>query len=379
MTTGTKPNKITRKTIKKLGPWVQKLKQYGIFQLGRNARYGLPQFLELPLAAAVNNRSIEDQSLLEGRVSADDFYHHANSKLSEENIRKMFIRYVHEIIKLLNNLLHRSSFFIAIDKTDDPYWGEHENLFVTGGKRKQSTNYAFRYLTAAIVVQGIEFILYARPLTKEDRADAPLVEECLYGIRALGIHVTRVLMDREFYNSEIIHLCNYLDIEYVIPLVKNSKFERWFLSFPRLPVLVSNYEVNGAVTNLLVMEDTNSKGEKEIYGFITNIDSKKIMEDPDSVAEFYRKRWAIENANKFQDAFMAHTNSTNGIVRYFFFVLAALLHNFWVLVSLLGKTFFLGKVSLNMFKDLAKALFGFAKAPCYKHAQRKLWVKLLLG
>lgn len=358
--------------------WIKRLQSHVLFGLGRNAQHSLPQILELPLAAAVNNRSIEDQSLLEDRVSADDFYYHANSKLTEENIRKMFIRYVHEIIKLLNNLLHQSSFVIAIDKTDDPYWGEKENLFVTGGKRQQSTNYAFRYLTAAIVVQGIEFILYARPLTKEDREDAPLVEECLYGIRALGIHVSRVLMDREFYNSEIIYLCNYLDIEYVIPLVQNSKFERWLKSFPPRPVLVSDYEVNGAVTHLLVMEDTNSKGEKEIYGFITNIDSKKIKEDPDAIAEFYRKRWAIENANKFQDAFMVHTNSTNGIVRFFFFVLAALLHNFWVLICLFGKTFSIGEISLNMFKDLVKALFGFAKAPRYKHAQRKLWVKLLL-
>lgn len=372
-------DKKFRKTIKKLNCWIKKLQRYKLFEICRNAKHDLVSLLALPITAALNNRSIENQSQIEGRVSADDFYHHANNKLTVESISKMFLRYVHEIIKLLKNFFHCSRFAIAVDKTDDPYWGEIENAYVTGGKRERSTNYAFRYLTAAIVVKGFEFVLYARPLTKEDTKDALLVEECLQAIRKLGIDISRLLLDREFYNSDIIFLCNFLDIDYIIPVVKNSRFNRWLKTFKRFPRIEINWEVNDELTNLLLFEETNSKDEKEIFGFITNIEPDNIKENPDEIINFYRRRWAIENANKFQDAFNIHTNSTNGIVRYFFFVLTALLYNFWVLARLLAEVFSLCKISLNMFKDICKTLFGFAIAPKYKHAQHKLWLGILLG
>jgi len=67
------------------------------------------------------------------------------------------------------------------------------------------------------------------------------------------------------------------------------------------------------------------------------------------------------------------------LVRYFFFVLSALLHNFWVLMNLFAQTSSLWKISLNMLKDITKAILGFASIPNYKHPQRKLWLTILLG
>jgi len=66
-------------------------------------------------------------------------------------------------------------------------------------------------------------------------------------------------------------------------------------------------------------------------------------------------------------------------VRYFFFVLTVLLHNFWVLVNLFAQAFSLWKISLSMLKDIAGAILGFAPTPRCKHPQRKLWVAILLG
>lgn len=377
------PNKKTRKFIKRLSPWIKKVQSFRLFDIRSNAKYNIRQILELPISAALHNSSIENEGLFKDRISADDFYHHANNKLKEAKIAKMLRRYVAEVLRLLKNYFCRTSFEIAIDKTDDPYWGKKENHYVTGGKREHSTNYAFRYLTAAIAVQRFEFVLYARPLTKADDNDALLVEECIIAIKRLGVTISRVLLDREFYNSMIILFCNVADIEYIIPMKKDSRFERLLSELKKegkkLPRIIENYEINKQLTNLIIYEDKNSKGETEIFGFITNIDADKIAKDVYAIADFYRRRWAIENANKFQDKFNISTNSTNGVVRFFFFVLTALLHNFWVLLALIAKRFNLMEISIRVFKNIFRKIFCFDTLHSYKHPQRELWMKVLVG
>lgn len=369
--------------MKKLAVWIKKLQSFRLFEIGNNAIHDLSKLMLLPISAALNKRSVEYEASIEDRPSATDFYHHFNHKLREENITHMFLRYVAEIIKMIKNIFHNQKYPIAIDKTDDPYWGDKDNLFVTGGKRNKSTNWAHRYLTAAIVLPEIELILYARPLTKNDNNDALLIEECLLAVKRLGINVSTVLLDREFYNSLIVLLCNIKEIDFIIPAVKNSRFKRLIRELKtekkKLPRIIENYEIDKQFANLVIYEDTNSKGKKEIFGFITNKDADKIQEDVYEIVEFYRRRWAIENANKFQDAFSIHTNSTNGLVRYFFFVLSALLQNFWVLINFMRRQIHLCELSLNMFKDILKAVFGLAPLPKYKHAQRKPWLGIVLG
>jgi len=55
----------------------------------------------------------------------------------------------------LKNVFGESTFDIAIDFTEDCFYGDKENNYVVGGERKNSTNYFFKYLTAAIVKKGI--------------------------------------------------------------------------------------------------------------------------------------------------------------------------------------------------------------------------------
>ncbi len=369
--------------LKKLRVWIKKLQCYKILEIGKNAKYSLEQLMQLPLAAALNNRSIEYESIFnENRPSADDFYHHANNKLTKEAIIGMHLRYSCEICKLLKNLFHKSTFDIAIDFTDDCYYGDNENCYIIGGKRKNSTNYFFKYLTIAIVEKDIRFVIYSYPVMKEDDNDALLVENAIRAVKKLGINIRRALFDREFENSKIFLVCDSYGIECIMPKKKDSKFERWIDTFKRedkkFPRIIENYEIREYPTNVLVMEETNTKGQKEIYGYVTNIDINRFRGDVEMISDYYRQRWAIENANKFQDAFNIHTNSTNGLVRYFFFVLTALLHNFWVLVNLFAKVFSLWDVSLNMIKEVMKLIFCFSPTPDYKHAQRKLWLNILL-
>lgn len=378
------PSKITQKKLKKLAPWLKKLARYEIFDIGRNAEYSNEQFMELPLAAAIQKQSIEHVSIQdERRPSADGFYYHANNKLTKEGILRMQLHYSHEIANLLKNHFGKSIFDIAIDFTEECYYGENDNYYVVGGKRKGSTNYFFKYLTATIVEKGHRFVLFSYPVGKEDNNDALLVEEAILAVKKVGIQIRRILMDREFENSKICFLCNVDSIEFLFPKKKDEKIQRWIATYKRdgkkFPRIIENYELGDHYVNVLLMEEANSRGEKEIYCYATNIEAGEIQKDPEAISEYYKERWAIENANKYQDAFNIHTNSTNGLVRYFFFVLTVLLHNFWVLVNLFASTFSLWKVSLNMVKDAIKAILGFFNVSHYRHVQRKLWVKILVG
>ena len=81
-------------------------------------------------------------------------------------------------------------------------------------------------LTAAIAEESFRFVLFSYPVSKDDTNDALLVEEAVRKIRKLGIGIDRLLLDREFYNSKIIFCCNFFDIDYIIPMKKDSKAER---------------------------------------------------------------------------------------------------------------------------------------------------------
>jgi len=52
-------NKKSKKRLKKLSNWIGKLRSYALFEIGKNAKYSLEQLMDLPLAAALNNTSIE--------------------------------------------------------------------------------------------------------------------------------------------------------------------------------------------------------------------------------------------------------------------------------------------------------------------------------
>lgn len=373
------------KVNKKLRKMTKRLTTRPLFKLGKNSKHTFGRLMELPVNGSLDHRSIEDQSLHVGRVSADDFYYHFKGKLTIKMISSMFRIYLVELRNFLkNNKLWRSSgFTIAIDKTEELYWGDHNDLFVTGGQRKSSTNYAYRYLTASIVVEEYEFIIYSRALTKKDDDDALLVEECIQDVKKLGFPVKKVLQDREFFNEKIITLLNIHKLRYIIPVVKNDRFKRLLEEIQHegksLPRIIENYEIGDEITNLVIYEETNSKGENETFGFITNIDAREISKDVWKIVDEYRSRWGIENANKFQDSFRIPTNSTDGMIRFFFFIISAILHNFWVLLTLMAEVFHLIPPSLSSFKDIVKALYGFAPVPHYKHPQRERWVKILIG
>lgn len=376
---------ITHVMYKKLRKMMRTVATIPLFEIGKNAKYTFSQLMELPIASALNGRSIENQSLQIDRASADAFYYHFGNKLKIENLEDFFTNHVKRIMKILRRQgIFDAKIIIGIDKTEEHYWGEHEeNPFVTGGKRVTSTNYAFRYLTTVIVIRGQRFIIGLKPLTKEDNDDAKLVHQALEGVNKIGFKVSKLLMDKEFYNGDIVLICNGLNIQFVVPVVKNDKFQRLVADLRKdktsFPCVIADYDVAGSETCLALYEDENDDGRVEVFGFITNMDKDDVSKDIDSIIELYKMRWGVENAHKYEDKFRIPTNSDDGLVRFFFFIMGAMFHNFWVLLSLLASSFGASKLSISVFIDIMKCFFVIREAEHYKHPQRELWIGVLLG
>lgn len=369
----------THATNKKFGKWMKMLRNYLLFGIWKNSTYNSGQFMQLLLSTASQKESLHETSMQLGFPSADDFYYHAKQKLSKADVLRMVLRYTREALNAIRNMSGIGSFDIAIDFTDEPYYGETENPYVVGGKRKASTNYAFRYITVTIVNKGERFVIYAFPVSKEDKKDAILVTEAVLAVKRLGIKIRRAYLDREFVNSEIFLFFDQEGIKFIVPGKKDCKvrarieeYRREKKTFPRI---IENYEVNGYPVNLLLLED--EKGSGKIYGFLTNIDATEIQKDPYAIAKAYRERWAIENANKYQDVFNIHTNCRDGILRYLFFAITVLLHNFWVLANMVAPTLGLKPISLSFFKKCIEAAVSHLPRPRSKCPQRERWAAVL--
>ena len=357
------------------------LRNCPLFEVGSNGRYLPKQFTGLVLAAALAGKSMEETSQLQGLPSADDFYHHAKQKLSKEAVQRHVRRWALEAVNAICNIFGTRTFDIAIDFTDDSYYGETDNPWVVGGKRKNSTNYAFRYLTVAIVNEGMRFVIYACPVSKDDKTDAPLVEDAVQSVKQLGIGIRRAYLDREFKNSALFLFFDVEGIEFIVPNTADSKTQRWIGELRKehkhFPRIVENFEVNDYPVNLLLLEDEDGRGE--IYGFLTNRKAAEIKKDPYAVAEDYRNRWAIENANKYQDAFNIPTNCRDGIVRYLFFAMTLLLHNFWVLATMIAPGICLPPPTISFFKECILTTLLQLPRLRSKNPQRERWAAVLGG
>lgn len=75
---------------------------------------------------------------------------------------------------------------------------------------------------------------------------------------------------------------------------------------------------------------------KEHYVFATTMGTDWIGGDPHRVAEFYRRRWGIENSYKSYEQMRPRTTSTDYSVRILMWFMPFLLYNIWVLARFLA-------------------------------------------
>jgi putative transposase len=211
---------------------------------------------------------------------------------------------------------------------------------VKGTKKCKGTNYAYQYIVLDIVVEGQRFTIGILPVPSLVDAN-DLVKALLKKVMPL-IDIEAVLLDRGFYSVAVICDIMELGLVFEMPAPRNDKV-RGYLALQRgFRYSIDPYTVESkprSVTVTIVMAQSPRKvrelpDKDPLFVFFTNgtVSEDLIREK----IENYDSRWGIETGFRVRDDFLIQTTTRNPVIRYFFFVLAAMLYDNWLLVNILA-------------------------------------------
>lgn len=255
-------------------------------------------------------------------------------KLDEEYISEQFRKLFEEQFKnIFRFRVTKPKVILAIDTTDKPTYSKKkkENKNISGGKRKASTNYFFRFATIQIADRNNPVTLYAMHCKKK-MSNEYIVEELIIQARKI-VRIKCLLIDRGFYDTNVFNKLEQLNVKYLMPCKSDDKTDKMFEQY-----LKSNYEVKPYFCQNKKKEYADFKlimlklnDGKEI-GYVTNMHFIKLHR-AEYYIKLYKKRWNIETGYRLQNMFLAKTCSLNPSVRLFYFCYAVALHNLWVMIK----------------------------------------------
>ena len=237
-------------------------------------------------------------------------------------------------------------------------------------KPKDGTDYALRYLSIESVEEGKRFTFHAVPIT-------PFTNLCEAVSKLISktreyVDIKLLLMDRGFFNADMLEFLIPRNVPHIIPARRNKKIDALERSvrLKRIPVpktpdsfyIVPDYPLAGRVNIQLVFYFTPSKEpDKPDKCFIFTTNLKVDIKNVKKLADLYRKRWGIETGYRVKDRVWGKTCSTSYVARLLFLFLSILLYNFWTLLRILKPPWIKSykRFTLNKLKKLMRECIEF--------------------
>jgi len=241
---------------------------------------------------------------------------------------------------------------VAFDWHDQPYYGSHQTEGVIGTKPKNGTAYAFSFLTVSVLTQHKRIVLAVIPL--KSRKNLPItVLQLLNHVKQRIKSLLYVAFDNGFQDSQLLQALINQQTPFVIPLrdtVKLQKRWRWKRYAKRFIYFTQGMEID-------VVEAVDTKANRYFLG--TNMSGR-----PKTILKLYKKRWGIETSYRMIRQFQSKTTSNSYAVRVFYFVLAVLLYNVWVLLNARVKNHVkVVRLKLSCFWSLPSGIINLEKRP----------------
>ncbi len=345
---------------------VRKLADYELFELGRNAKHTVQSMLQTVFEAALNFTSIEViAGVKESSPSADTIRGHLDWKVSLDDVEKMMIDKVKWLATSVHRKTGKTSFEIAFDWTGEMYYGNKDNPFINGTEPKAGTCWAYEFFTVSIVASGERLLLFAYPLYGRENL-LFYINRALLFLRKLHMFPSVLYFDRGFRSVDIFAYLKDEHIDFITPAYQDGKFEREVASAKKFPAVFNGWQMQNAdketvEIDLIVTEEffenRQGKMERRLCGFFTNIPKRFYKDNPEIIAEMYRRRWGIETAHRCEDEFRIKSTSVSGIVRYLYFVVGMLVYNLWVYLNLLFCEN-VAEFKITVKKDIIRLLCG---------------------
>ena len=233
---------------------------------------------------------------------------------------------------------------VAIDYHEIPYHGDplkHANE-LCHGKPKSGTTKFHAYATACIVEKGHRFTL-AYTWVKRGEKQTAVIARLLERVRALGLKIKRLLLDRAFFNVATMKYLQEERIPFLMPVVmrgrkpkrgKPAKGLRQFLKedagWYRHTMKSKGKEVKFSVCvcyKTYLHHRTSKRCKKKlIYA------AWGVRGAPVEIREMYRKRFGIETSYRQRREARIRTCTRDPKLRLFYVGISLLLRNVWVLL-----------------------------------------------
>ena len=300
------------------------------FQMKQAAWYQKTDIIDLTLKIALMNCYAEGftNTLREGKnrkrkstPTSETLLAYLKTQTIDDTLQIAKTQIAKCVTQLTEKGLVLTNVAIAFDWHDVRFYGKHDKEGVVGTKPERGTSYAYCYLTVSIITPGKRLVLAVVPL--QSRGDLwqivlPLLDEVLQELKSISY----VAFDNGFQDSKLLQGLMDRNVPFIIPLRDTVKIRRrwkWKRYLKRF-----NYCTKGVWVD--VVEAVDSKGLQYFIG--TNLPGR-----PKRILKLYKKRWGIETSYRMIGQFFAKTTCGCYAVRVWYFVLAVLLYNWWVLLN----------------------------------------------
>jgi len=244
------------------------------------------------------------------------------------------------LVKQLPQKLLRSRLPGAIDITEIPYHGQHEEdeEMVRRGRAKSGTTHFHCFATLYVVKKNKRYTLAITLMRRSDKALAVLQRLLARG-QTLSLRLKRLYLDRGFDNNGVIAYLKQQPFPTIIPLVIRGKTggtrallvgrKSYHTSYTRKSV---TYDQETFPVHVVCIYSKGRYRRRGLYRFAYVVIGQVKMQ-PRQVADEYRRRFGIETSYRMMNTVRARTTSKSVQLRLFFVTLAFLLLNLWSYVK----------------------------------------------
>ena len=307
-----------------------------LFKVGLFASYKEETLLDV-LIYTITNRVTSENGVR--AFGVENKKEHPSPRLIRHRLEKLdYYEVMNAFQKINRNLLNfvkkmrkfEVPVLLSIDITHKHFYGKRRK-YACGMERDRGTNYGYKYASCVISAAGIRFTIHTVAMT-EFTSNPDVLEELIKEARKY-VKIKAVLVDREFSNSPCIKKLEELNVKYLTPVIKHQKKFLHSLRPPCKAVMPLGPKNDQVFPTVIAVKDPDNP--KETLYYATNMEIP--LEQIEEIIEIYRKRWTVENAFKSQKLeFLGITYSIDFAIRFFFWVLATLLYNVWVLCNLMA-------------------------------------------
>lgn len=273
-----------------------------------------------------------------------DFFFHSSLAILKLSIKQLNLRYLK----------------LAVDITEEPYYGKLDNPYIWNRSQKSPNGATghFKYLTISATNYNCKLILFNMMLSPGYEVEE-LIPQALNEIRKL-IPIKQVTFDRGFQKKALIHELEKLKLKYLIFCPKNQYTNKILDS-------MRDNEIKTEIRKFKYYKNQMSHQFESQYIFIKNYLFKKTEDSYDWIfatnmsfssvrhtIASYRNRWGIETIFRvLKQDFRIKTTSKHQSVRLMCWFFSMLFYNIWQI----AKYFISFKIKAKSFFETIR--FGF--------------------